>query len=235
MERQLTKELDRVLNQFSLYLLSRKIQGDSTRITDIFYEFIRQNYNGFERDLIELSKKQGKSFSALLYEHLPEEKRNLYGPIFQLNSQTIEQETELDSELEKQILNSKELQEYRRDLQPYLNEEQNRVFAEKLGELLYERLDENAKNGTTPQKIVRYILNLGIITISRVSHKEAIGFVMKYSSLFNGERDILNRIAERYIDEELAITPVEKTQQRIRELEEAVKKLYAGVKKDELR
>lgn len=222
MKTKLNIKVNRVFNEFGSYLLRRKLQGDNTLTEKIFYQFIGQNYKNFDKNLRQLSTKENKPYLTLIYENLSGEQRKIYGPLFK---PTEEQRIKLNNSLENKVLHSKEIQDYRRELQPYLNKEQNKRFVEKLAKLLYNRLDDDSKKRTNPQTLKIQILNLGFIRLTRASRHEAIDVLVKYAPLFKNEEDVLYHLAERYAEEELIGTPIKYTQKRIRELKKEIKEL----------
>jgi len=223
-----SSQLVRILDQFRPYYLQKKLQKKNVKGDSLFFEFIEKNHKEFHNQLNNQCKSEGRAKSDIISSYLSEDQKNIYGPLFQTTEQ---EELQYRTKIDKIVSSSKEVKEFRRNIQPFLNPEQNEHFVGKLANLLYNNLDEKEKNNINPFRIKTYILNLGFIRISRISRKDAPKFVIKYKSLFRNEQEVLQNIVERYVDEELASTPIEKTSQRIAELKQEVKTLYEGVEK----
>ena len=138
---------------------------------------------------------------------------------------------------EKSLLQSKELQEYRKNLQPHLSKEQNERCAEQISHYLWNKLTPEERGSITPERIKRHILNLGFVRQPRCNHREAYQFIVEYAPLFKTETDVLDCILTRYVDEQLFATGTNKTsaqdtKKRINELKQEVKTLYDKVKNE---
>lgn len=131
--------------------------------------------------------------------------------------------------LERVILPKPEVEEYRKNIQPFLTAGQNERFAEKLAAMLYEKLDDETKKVLTTRKICTYILNLGFLRLPRVSHRTAIKFIVRYKPLFKNETEVLESVLERLVEEEVAATPIEQTREKIASLKEEMQKIYRTV------
>ena len=132
--------------------------------------------------------------------------------------------------LEKLVLNSQELQEFRRHLQPYLFKNENQKIVEKLSKFLYSKLDDNDKKELDKKTIITFILQLGVNSSTQVSRREALDYIKKHNKFLKKEDDILTRIFDRYLSEELSNTPIEDTEKRIEELKKEAVTLYASIK-----
>ena len=127
----------------------------------------------------------------------------------------------------EQILTESEIfKDYLTKIRPHLSSEENKKFAEKLAQRIYGHLNKDQQICYGFDKITHYILNLGFINIPRVSNQQIYTYTKKYKSLFKDCPDAFDRIADRWVEEEIAKTPRNKTDEKIAELKEQLKELY---------
>lgn len=131
---------------------------------------------------------------------------------------------------ETYILPLPELQDFRRNIQPFLTPEQNLRMITVLASVLYAKLGSEAKRELTERMILRKSLNLGYIRLPRASHRQGCDFIVKYPALFKHEAEVLESMVERFVDEELSRTPIEETAEKIQALKKEVEKIYGSVK-----
>ena len=99
--------------------------------------------------------------------------------------------------------------------------------------MLYGNLSNDERDELSRRQIETYILGLGFLRLPRGNHREALSCIVEYVPLFKGETEVLLRIVERYVDEELSRTPIDQTESRTHELELEVIKLYTEISDDE--
>ncbi len=234
------KTLEEALTSYQGHLLQSLLEKTTSKPFD---EFIANGDYAPLRTAIEAASAQlGYTRNELIFNFLTDKERNIIGPLFH-EYDNIDSKTsntygaQRDPTFEKSLLQSKELQDYRRNLQPYLSKEQNERCAEHIATFLWHKLTPEERGSITPQRIKRHILNLGFVRQPRCNHREAYKYMVEYAPLFKTETEVLDCILERYVDEELFavgthLTSAQKTKQRIKELKQEVKTLYDKVRHD---
>ncbi|MBS3095208.1 hypothetical protein J4231_00865 [Candidatus Woesearchaeota archaeon] len=222
-------EIRKVIESYKEFYLYRTIRTKQKESGSGFSTFLEENDGSLSSKLKECARKEGKPIEEIVFEALDEKEKNRIGALFHNNPCNIGDMPQDQLDLsEKCVLNSKMIQDYKA-VSLFLTEEQNKRFAYKLSDLLYSKLDEETRKSISKKHIRIYILNLGFIKISRVSHREAIEFVKEYKALFSDENEVLLNIMGRYLDEELVRAPINETDKKISELKVELSKLYNEV------
>ncbi len=195
-----------------------------------FRDFISSPRYGRIRRMLETNLDED-GLEGVVYRHLTPDQKKTIGALFHVadNNQDLNHLDEKSEILEKNLHKKQEYIDFLR-VRDLLTREQREKLASKLAKVLYGKMSEEEKRLLNEKNIRRYLLNVGFIRANRPAHREIIGFIKNYPSLFNGEEDVISQIIERYADEELAITPVAYTSRRIRELRREIKLLYSSVK-----
>jgi len=221
--------LESVLNAYRMKeFVDKTISGEKVEISaNGFFDFCKQENPEFYDALLNKGVEQGKSPSSFIYGSLQGDTRTAYGAIF-MNADDYEEMELQERIIEEEILTSSTLQMYRRTVQPYLSEKQNKTMTERIAKLLFDKLTKEGKEKLTMGRIKTYILNLGFIRLPRTNHKEAVDFIIEYHSLFEGQEDVKYHIVERFMDEEILKMPRDPaaTHDKICELKDLARKIY---------
>ncbi len=234
------EQVQGVVAKFHPYFLRKKLMASAAgeEIPKVsFDEFLssdEEQYEQFKVDLERSAEELCCSEAKYVLDRMSEAQRTLLGSLFEsLDLNFVPYTPRQQTVMDEVVLSDKDLRRYRRDMQPYLSQEQHKHIVRKLAEMLYARMSEDEKKELSQKKVETYILGLGFLRLPRGNHREALDFIVEYNPLFKGETEVLLRIAERYMDEELAKTPIDQTEQRIVELEDEVIKLYLEISENE--
>jgi len=237
----LEQRIAEAMSNFESYYLFQVMQykerdqkGDTMSIFAYLEDYLQSCARGLYSELIKRSKKEGISLSECVYHSLTGDLKDRWEIVLNLTDSRYEDANEMAKEKSvrefiEHVLPLKETQEFKEDLVPYLSQEQLGNIVGKIGNMLYQKLNDKQRELLNAKTITRHLLGLGYLTFNRSSHKKAVGFIKKYAPCFKGEQDVVFSILERYVDEELARTPIEDTQKRVMELKIEVEALARGI------
>lgn len=231
--------IQKVIGEFEKYFflesLKAKREGNSSKEIS-FGDFISlpEYYPLIE----ELQKKSNDldGLEQIVFENLTEEQKARIGGLFHTPSQNGDSHHYNRQNLQKQaniidtsIVNSSEYQDFL-NVKDSLTESELDILTSRLATLFHSRLSEEERKFVFQGTLKRHLMGVGFVQMRRAGYKEIIDFVKHYPSLFANEGDALFSIFRRYIDEELARTPIAKTKERIIELKKEAREFYGGIR-----
>lgn len=196
-------------------------------------DYLRTSHSGIYQELQKQSEQDGMDITELLYHLLKDPLKERYKPILLPAYARYSDSERFNEERSAQhfvryVEPLPELKEFRRNIAPFLNQEQFDKIASKLSKVLYERLNERQRKLLSTNVITKHLLGLGYLSFTRPSHKQALGFIKEYSALFQDTYEVISSIMERYVDEELARTPIKSTEKKIDELKNWARNMAKG-------
>ena len=200
-----------------------------------FWDFVKSlkgRHALFRKELSNFAIKNGYLESELILQAMTEkQKHDLGGKFFDsFDEEFSSYKREENEGIEKIVLSSPELQEFRKTIQPYLDKDSNIRILAKFAKTLYEQMTDEQKKDYSEKKVFFTILNIGFLRIPRVSHRAACDFIVKYPALFRDEQEVVDSMVERFVDEELSSTPINQTKNKTGELRDYVRNLYGATK-----
>jgi hypothetical protein len=234
----LNEALPRFFNGYWLMLNLKKTDEEKINHKKVFFDFLEEDKDKKTKQLKELlddlSDERKISKSKLVLEQLDEDQKEEYGAFFRPKKEPeIDDRQVLEQFLDHGVIDiiegTKEYQDLIKVAPNILTKNELQTFGSKIAGIIYEKLSEEQKRDIDINKLTKYCLNVGILRMKRTSHRAAYDFIKEYQPLFRSESQVLERIVDRYIEDELFRTRPEKTSERIDELKEEIKELYEGI------